>query len=214
MKPDAPADIRGQFQPIATTVPGVQVCEYLPLLSKQMGHLTLIRSVHHTVLDHNAGQLYALTGRPPLRGTQLIQDDLPTNSPNLGSILARLRPSQRGLPSFVQMPDYRSNDGRYAAPGQRAGFLGSAYDPFIAGDPSREEYHVSGMTLLPEVALDRIRNRRGLLGRMQTSRGHWTGHGLGRHIAPAARRRTDDAVFHAVDVRGICGRARVGLCPP
>ena len=105
MKPDAPADIRGQFQPIATTVPGVQVCEYLPLLSKQMGHLTLIRSVHHTVLDHNAGQLYALTGRPPLRGTQLIQDDLPTNSPNLGSILAQLRPSQRRLPSFVQMPD-------------------------------------------------------------------------------------------------------------
>jgi hypothetical protein len=171
MKPQAPVEIRGLFQPISTSVPGIQICEHLPMLAEQMHHLSLIRSVHHTVLDHNAGQLYSLTGRSPLRGSQLITDDLATNFPNLGSVVSRLRPSENGLPSFMQMPDYRSNGGSFAAPGQRAGFLGSAYDPFIAGDPSLVGYTVPGLNLLPDVPLDRIRKRRQLLEALQQSPG-------------------------------------------
>ena len=159
MKPQAPAEVRGIFQPNSTSVPGIQICEHLPMLAEQMHHLTLIRSVHHTVLDHNAGQLYALTGRSPLSGGQLIQDDLPTNFPNLGSVVSRFLPSENGLPSFVQMPEYRSNDGRFAAPGQRAGFMGAAHDPFIAGDPSRVGYSASGVALPADFTLERMRKR-------------------------------------------------------
>ena len=63
MKPDAPEEIRGEFRPIDTTVPGLQFCEHLPLLARQAHHLTLVRSVHHTIGDHNAGAYFAMTGR-------------------------------------------------------------------------------------------------------------------------------------------------------
>ena len=158
-----------------------------------MHHLTLIRSVHHTVLNHNAGQLYSLTGRSPLRGSELIQDDLPSNFPNLGSVVSRYRPSEGELPSFVQMPDYRSNDGRFAAPGQRAGFLGSAYDPFLAGDPSRAGYAVSGVTPLPNLPLDRIHQRRELLATLVPPTDAWHGARQVQHW-DALRQRAFDVV--------------------
>src|SRR3954447_23815796 len=72
MKPDAPEGVRSEFKPIATTVPGLDVCEHLPLLSRQAHHLCLVRSVHHSINDHNAGAYYALTGRLPLVGGRLI----------------------------------------------------------------------------------------------------------------------------------------------
>src|SRR5436190_2077366 len=65
LKPDAPEQVRGEFRPIATTVPGLPFCEHLPMLARQAHHLTLVRSVHHTVADHNAGAYFALTGRTP-----------------------------------------------------------------------------------------------------------------------------------------------------
>src|SRR3954454_20337590 len=65
MKPDAPEAIRGEFASIDTTVPGLRFCEHLPMLAKQAHHLTLVRSVHHTIGDHNAGYYYAMTGRDP-----------------------------------------------------------------------------------------------------------------------------------------------------
>src|SRR5215210_1290699 len=72
MKPDAPEGIRGEFRPIATTVPGLSFCEHLPRLAQQARHLTLVRSVHHTIGDHNAGYYYAMTGRVPLANGKLI----------------------------------------------------------------------------------------------------------------------------------------------
>ncbi|HEV3025562.1 MAG TPA: DUF1501 domain-containing protein, partial [Pirellulales bacterium] len=60
MKPEAPAEVRGEFHPIDSSVPGVQVCEHLPQFARQMHHVCLVRSVHHQVVDHNAGAYYAL----------------------------------------------------------------------------------------------------------------------------------------------------------
>src|SRR5689334_23505016 len=73
MKPDAPEAIRGEFRPIATTVPGLSFCEHLPLLAQQAHHLTLVRSVHHTINDHNAGYYFAMTGRDPSSTGRLIE---------------------------------------------------------------------------------------------------------------------------------------------
>src|SRR3954463_8810599 len=122
MKPDAPVGVRSEFKPIETTVPGLWFCEHLPMLARQAHHLALVRSVHHSIGDHNAGAYYMLTGRPPLAGGRLITAPAPDNFPPFGSVLEKLAPSGRKLPDFVHMPDWMSNNNAFL-PGQGAGFL-------------------------------------------------------------------------------------------
>ncbi len=162
MKPDAPEGIRSAFRPIDTTVPGLSFCEHLPNLARQAHHLALVRSVHHTIVDHNAGYYFAMTGREPLARGRLITAPAPDNFPPFGSVVARLRPSGRPLPDFVHTPDWMSNNGAFL-PGQDAGFLGAAFDPFLAGDPSLPSYKVPGLSLPRGLSLDRVGQRRSLL---------------------------------------------------
>ena len=162
MKPSAPAEIRGEFQPISTSNPDVQVCEHLPLLSRQMHLLTLVRSVHHRVVDHNAGAYYALTGQAPFRSGELIVSESPDNFPPLGSVMAHLRPSNKRVPSFVHLPDIMSNNG-HEIPGERAGFLGPSADPLVIGDPSIPGHKIPGLGLPAGVSQGRLRQRRTLL---------------------------------------------------
>lgn len=164
MKPAAPAEVRGEFKPIATRVPGIQVCEHLPLLSQQMHHFVQVRSVHHKVVDHNAGAYYMLTGRSPVRRNRLIISNEPENFPPFGSVLARLRPLV-SLPPFVQLPDVMSNNG-YDLPGQGAGLLGPAFDPLVVGDPSEAGYRVPGLALPTGITPERLARRRELLSQL------------------------------------------------
>ena len=162
MKPSAPADIRGEFRPIATSNPEVQVCEHLPLLSRQMHLLTLVRSVHHRVVDHNAGAYYALTGQLPYRSGELLVAPSPDDAPPFGSVMAHLRPSGKQVPSFVHVPDIMSNNG-HEIPGEKAGFLGPSADPLVAGDPSVVGYKIPGLGLPAGVSRGRLGQRRALL---------------------------------------------------
>lgn len=162
LKPDAPADVRGEFQPIQTKTPGVTVCEHLPLLAQQWHHFAQVRSVQHKIVDHNAGAYYMLTGRSPLKGSELITGDLPDNFPPFGATLAALRPIDTKLPPFVHLPDIMSNLGK-DLPGERAGFLGASFDPLIAGDPSVANYQIPGLSLPPEMNAARLHERRALL---------------------------------------------------
>ena len=100
MKPDAPESIRGEFRPIDTTVPGLHFCEHLPLLANQAHHLALIRSVHHTVGDHNAGYYYAATGRDPSAGGRLITAPSRANFP---PIPARARQAPTDRPAVARV---------------------------------------------------------------------------------------------------------------
>lgn len=168
MKPDAPAEFRGEFRPIATSASGIEVCEHLPMTARQMHHVALVRSVHHTVVDHNAGSYYALTGRSPLRGGELIIRDDVANFPPFGAVLGRLRPSERTLPAFVHVPEIMSNNG-YDLPGQRAGFLGPAYDPLVTGDASLADYRPPGLGLPADVPIERLARRQGLLDSLDAS---------------------------------------------
>ena len=162
MKPHAPVEYRGEFKPIASSLTGVPVCEHLPLLSRQMHHFALIRSVQHTINDHNAGSYYMLTGRAPLKSGGLITRPEPDNFPPFGSVLARLRPVNKPLPPFVHMPDIMFNNGANL-PGQNAGFLRGAYDPLVAGDPSVGGYQLPGLALRKGLSHHRLRDRHALL---------------------------------------------------
>ncbi len=155
LKPNAPAEIRGEFGPVRTSVPGLTVGELLPQLAGQMHHVAQVRSVHHGITDHNAGSYYMLTGRSPSEGGGLVVADGPTNFPPFGAVAAKLRPVDRPVPPFVHLPEFQWNNGA-DIPGQSAGFLGARFDPFVAGDPSVKDYRVPGLDLLPEVPLDRL----------------------------------------------------------
>jgi hypothetical protein len=168
LKPDAPAEVRGEFKPVGTTVPGLHVCEHLPLLSQQMHRLAQVRSVHHAITDHNAGTYYSLTGRYPVDGSRLIVANSPKNFPPYGAVLAKLRPTGKPLPAFVHIPEYQSNLGVDIA-GQSAGFLGGAYEPFIAGDPSLPDYEIPGMSPARDVPQERLDRRERLLKQLDRS---------------------------------------------
>lgn len=163
MKPDAPAEVRGEFQPIATRNPGLWVCEHLPQFARQAHRLAFVRAVHHSITCHNAGTYYMLTGRTPVeRGGQFIVGNSPKNFPPYGAVLARLRPSGRALPDFVHIPEFQSNL-RVDIAGQSAGFLGAAYDPVVSGDPSLPGYHVPGLATASDLPGDRLARRDALL---------------------------------------------------
>ncbi len=144
MKPEAPENVRGIYKPIATSLPGFYVCEHLPRLSRVMQHMSVVRSVTHTFVDHNASSYLMLTGQNPLRESQLIRGPSPENAPPFGSVLAKFRPTGQPLPDYVHLPRRMFNCGHFI-PGVLAGFLGDEYDPFIAGDPSISDYKVPGL---------------------------------------------------------------------
>ena len=170
MKPNAPANIRGEFQPIATQIPGLSLCEHLPQLARHWHRFAQIRTVTHTVTDHNAGSYYALTGRYPVDQRRLIVSESTSNFPPYGAVLSRFRPPENELPPFIHIPEIMSNN-RFDIPGERAGFLGGAYDPFVTGDPSLPGYKTPDLTFETGFTDDRYRTRGQLLQELDRTLG-------------------------------------------
>jgi hypothetical protein len=161
-KPDAPAEVRGEFRPIATTVPGLRVCEHLPRLARLAHRFTVVRSMTHASLFHNSATYLVTTGQPPPR--ELIAFTPTENDfPHLGAQVGLRRPGGRDLPAAVTLPDPVS-DGPYPTPGQGAGFLDARYAPFrIVGDPNADDFAVDGLAAGPELQGGRLDGRRSLL---------------------------------------------------
>ena len=157
MKPEAPAEVRGEMTPITTTLPDLQICEGMPMLSKMMHHLTFVRSVTHDINVHSAATYYMLTGRHPQPSGNLIIKEEPDNFPPFGSVLCKLRP-RPDRPEFVHLPDIIWDAG-HDLPGQRSGFLGPSYNPLVVGDPSVANYKVPGLTLPEDVSANRLDHR-------------------------------------------------------
>jgi len=161
-KPDAPAEIRGEFQSIHTSLPGLRVTEVMPRIAKICNQLTLIRGMTHRVANHNPGTYLAITGHTPERDVVQVGSS-PADWPAFGSVLSKLRPDDSKVPPFVQIP-HLAFDQVYKCPGQWAGFLGKRYDPLIAvGDPDHADYRVDEMSLPADVDLARLEDRRSLL---------------------------------------------------
>ncbi len=163
MKPDAPAEIRGEFQPISSTVPGVPLCEHLPRLARELHRTTLIRSMNHSVNNSHAAAVYAaLTGHD--RGEQ-GGGARPSDHPSPGSVMARLRPGQNRMLPYVSLP-YKTKEGAGGPlqPGFLGGFMGPTFDPFwVLNNPDAADFHVENLQLPERVTADRMSARSELL---------------------------------------------------
>ena len=165
LKPNAPAEYRGEFKPIATKVPGVQISEHLPKLAQRMDKLALIRSMTHDDVDHTSATHYLLTGHGrPNRGAPMADD-----FPNYGAVLAHLGRGKGPLPPYVSMmPVVPPPDGapRFVelSHGQGAGWLGPLYNPMrIDADASKPDYRVGEFDRPPELGVSRTEGRQELL---------------------------------------------------
>jgi uncharacterized protein (DUF1501 family) len=168
MKPDAPEEIRGQFKPIATTVPGLQVCEHLPLLAKQMHRCALVRSLAHREDNHLLATHQVLTGTP-IPGGKFDQIASRNDWPCYASALDHFRPRADGVPTGVTLPTFLM-EGPLVWPGQHAGFLGAKHDPWhVKDDPNRPGFKVEAVQLADGVG--RMQDRHSLLARMSRAAG-------------------------------------------
>ena len=158
MKPDAPAEFRGEFKPIATNVSGVQIGEHLPKLARHMDKLALIRSFRHHNSDHGPADHYMLTGYFPQAG---FNPGLNPNNqkPAHGAIIARKLGPRGSVPPFVCLPKMHPSTG--------SAYLGAAAAPFVIdADPNAPDFAVPDVVPPPVLAADRLEARKQLLARI------------------------------------------------
>jgi hypothetical protein len=171
MKPEAPAEIRGELQPIATSVPGIQVAELFPLVAQQIDKVKIVRSVTHDASVHTTGVYTMLTGS--LHATPQVDQTraTPGDHPHLGCITARGRASVSALPPFVSLPTlFQAPPVEGIWPGQNAGFLGPRFDPFVvAGEKQTAKFSAPAVELAPDLGAARLIDRRSILAQLDTS---------------------------------------------
>ncbi len=162
MKPLAAEKIRGDFKPIATSVPGLTVAEHLPRFSTVIDRFAQIRSVNHNMRNHNSATFYSLTGHTPPLDDIRLRDTLELY-PAYGSTVAKFRPvDDPAIPTSVAYP-HILRDGS-VTPGQTASFLGKAFDPFFIGqDPNSSNFRLPELSLPADTTLARLDDRRALL---------------------------------------------------
>ena len=176
LKPDAPDGVRGEFRPIATTAPGLSVCEHLPRMAGWMHKVAVVRSVNHRAGCHNPLPSYSGLD-------QMLPDIVSTRDtypPSMGAVCEYLRRGARDLPDYIYMPCYLGWGQAIRRPGPYAGFLGQRYDPLCTevvpyldpGAPAESPGHpqvLRGVPHLPNSVLeggltvDRLHDRHGLL---------------------------------------------------
>lgn len=152
LKPDAPAEFRGEFRPIDTNVRGVQVCEHLPALARCADKFTILRGVSHTLAGHELGTAYLSTGNRPV--PSLIY-------PGYGAVVSRERAGDADLPHFVAIPNTP----------QTAGYLGVRYAPLqtnVIPQPGLP-FHVRGISLADGLTVEQFERRQQLLNSLDTT---------------------------------------------
>ncbi|MDB4484861.1 DUF1501 domain-containing protein [Verrucomicrobia bacterium] len=144
LKPDAPVEIRGEFKPIKTDVPGIEISEHLPRTARVMKHVALVRSLTHAFGNHNTGSHYLLTGNKP---SPVIE------YPSMGSIYAQQAGAGKVLPPYVAVPEGVTYSG--------SGFLPATYQPFsLGGDPSKPDFRVRNLNPPASLSFERVERRR------------------------------------------------------
>lgn len=192
-KPAAPVEVRGEFRPIATAAPGIQVGEHMPHLAKQMHRLAVARSMHHRCTAHGKGMHWNMTGHPP-PAPELAANLPPSASdwPNLGAMIAKLRPVRHDLPRAVQIP-YPLVDNNTLQAGDGPGWLGKAYAPVILRPTRGKPYggvsrDLGTLVLRPsnEVDKSRLQNRLTLVEKVVAGQAEYPNAGSFHHYREMA----------------------------
>ncbi|HEY7158529.1 MAG TPA: DUF1501 domain-containing protein [Gemmataceae bacterium] len=135
-KPDAPADIRGEFGTIATRTPGLHICEHLPRLAQRSHLWSIVRSLTHPSNDHSAGHMIMLSGRSPLPTGFSPAKPQPGDWPAIAAVAGAMTRPRNNLPPTAVLPERLIHNTGRAIPGQFAGIMGPARDPwFIEASP-------------------------------------------------------------------------------
>ena len=154
MKPQAPSEYRGPFSPIATSVPGIEICEIFPRQAKLAHRYSLVRSLHHEMASHNDGSIELLTGKTPLQADPT--STAKSTHPDLGMIASRVRGRQsHGLPQYIGIPKQPFMT--------QPVYLGMSHSAFAAGDPSAAKFRPPNLTLDGGINGARMDDRRGLV---------------------------------------------------
>jgi hypothetical protein len=170
LKPDAPAEVRGDFRPAATRVPGIQICEHFTRLANHTDKLCIIRSMTSDLGEHNFGRHYLLTGYRPSPVLQYA---------SYGSVVAQCRGGTPLLPPYIAIPDASREAGN--------GYLPRNRGPFeVRSDPSRPDFRVRDLESPAELTMDRLDRRREFLADFDR---------LSREIEDSAQRQERDAQF-------------------
>lgn len=199
LKPEAPAEVRGPFQPISTKVAGIQISELLPQTAAITDKLAIIRSLTSPLGEHGLANSYLLTGYKP---SQVLQ------YASYGAVLSHLRNDQPILPPYVAIPEARSTAG--------AGFLGAAHEPFATGgDPSKPGFNVRDLNFFPGVTEQRIHRRREFLAEFDKAQAKLEASttSTNRPFEQAYRLVTSKAAKQAFDLNAEPGEVRARYGP-
>ena len=166
-KPDAPSNVRGDFKPIKSKVPGIHLSEVMPKLAAQMDKATLIRSMSYTpagLFNHTAAIYQIMTGYTPDRVSPSgqLEPPAPNDFPHMGSQITRLRPLALPMLPFVMLPR-PLQESNVIGKGGTAGFLGAAYDPYYFYQDPAKDINLDDLTLRKEVSRERLERRSTLL---------------------------------------------------
>lgn len=154
LKPSAPAEYRGEFQPIPTNVEGIAISEHLPYQAQVMDKMAIVRSAFHTNAGHGMGSQWMLTGWQP---TIEVNNNI---YPACGSVVSRLKgANDPDLPAYINLPNSLGLG--------KAAYLGASFNPFAPdSDPNNDGFRVRNLKLAGRVDLNRLENRRSLIGRL------------------------------------------------
>ena len=173
LKPHAPKQIRGPFKPVSTRVPGIQVGEHIPHLTKLIDKLAIIRSIYHTDSAHGRGMYWNMTGHKPPQDRPGNIPPKRTDWPGLPAMISHFREAEAGVPRSIRLPYPMVDNGTLQA-GEYGGWMGGAYDPIVIKTPKGKAYGgVSRdlgspvLNLANGIDRGRFRSRRDLLDRLR-----------------------------------------------
>ncbi len=194
LKPEAPAEYRGLWNPIRTNVPGMEISELFPRQAKVADKFSIIRSLHHDTGDHFTGGHFMLTSRGGANGANNAG-----RNPSIGSITSKVRGARRpGMPAYVSVPVASSIGLRPGYFG--ANYLGMSHNPFETnGDPNNPNFKVDNIQLANAMTIERLEDRRGLLAHFDRMR---------RELDNSGTMESMDRFEHAAYDMVVGGKAR------
>lgn len=230
MKPDAPANIRGDFQPIRTRTPGLHISEHLPELAKRSQHWSLCRSLTHDWNEHSQGHHIMLTGHSDIPAGFDPRAPKDSDWPSIAAVANQVLSPRGNLPPALVLPDKIVHRTGRTLPGQFAGRMGSRHDPFFVEaspynaaaygaypdylfhhargkeDGSQKVFGMPGLTLPEGMDFHRLRNRMALRDHLNQQQGYLEElaetQGLDRYQQMAADVLFDPKTKAAFDVHG------------